>query len=238
MFASRKIKVQLRGSRLPLGYTVDLRLTKAEDSAGRARNRGYWHEPHKRRKRPPRETHNAAPVISGSNEGDSRGGDNFSRSFSVVDGPMRLTATRGADNGGGFTGGRGGEEDGARVRETNTYAGASDSVGGVCQRRWYLSEDRRASGLVRGWESGVQRWHIVAQSEMLDSRLDSASQALHRLNYPFFVRGPEIEFSVVTGRTTGQPGYSEGCGYSQLQESERLVPSLNLVSSFVGYRRY
>ncbi|KAI1103455.1 hypothetical protein F4804DRAFT_333318 [Jackrogersella minutella] len=80
----------------------------------------------------------------------------------------------------------------AEVRRTNAYAGAKNSVGSVHQRRWYLSLDREACGFARRrgrtvWELG--RGPVGEEGEK------------ERLRFPFYVRGVEVERSVVTGRS-------------------------------------
>jgi hypothetical protein len=76
-----------------------------------------------------------------------------------------------------------------QVRVTNAYPGATNSIGSIHQRRWYLSVDRVASGFVR--HKGGSRW------ERAENQEDDGGG---RLKWPFYVRGSEHERSVVTGR--------------------------------------
>lgn len=79
------------------------------------------------------------------------------------------------------------------IRRDNAYPGSSNSIGSIHQRRWWLSLDRESSGFEpkrgTGGSSGVKKtW--VRKNE--DGTL---------LGFPpFYVRGPDDERSVVTGR--------------------------------------
>lgn len=85
-----------------------------------------------------------------------------------------------------------------KVRATNAYPGASNTIGSVHQRKWYLSLDRVACGFVK--DRG--RWVDDTSRHDEDSDEDSASRqgVAQRLSYPFYVHGSETERSVVTGR--------------------------------------
>ena len=87
------------------------------------------------------------------------------------------------------------EQEDEHVRLTNAYPGATNNIGSIHQRRWYLSMDRYSSGFVPktggghgrggGRREWVRRWEDGKQ-----------------LGFePFFVMGREMERSVVTGRT-------------------------------------
>lgn len=72
------------------------------------------------------------------------------------------------------------------IRQHNAYPGAHNSVGSVHQRRWFLSLARPQSGFRKQggkWVDGFA---------------------------PFFVRGRDVERSVVTGRTAGGVMEDEG----------------------------
>lgn len=95
------------------------------------------------------------------------------------------------------------EREDEEVRRTNAYPGATNSIGSVHQRRWYLSMDRYASGFRpqrreegskgdrREW---VRRWE---EGKLLGFE-------------PFFVMGREVERSVFTGRTADEVMADEG----------------------------
>ncbi|KAL2050680.1 hypothetical protein ABVK25_009066 [Lepraria finkii] len=95
------------------------------------------------------------------------------------------------------------EREDEEVRRTNAYPGATNSIGSVHQRRWYLSMDRYASGFrPRRREEGskgdrrewVRRWE---EGKLLGFE-------------PFFVMGREVERSVFTGRTADEVMADEG----------------------------
>lgn len=201
-FASRKIRLRLRGARLPRQYAVNLRLTRAEDAAGRARAaRAAGIPPWDRRRRsrgaahqqqqpPPKRTstHNRGPETSSSSEEegpergegasmDSRSKTAAENDLSEMDRDLR-------------------ELEDEEVRRTNAYAGATNSIGSVHQRRWFLSLDAEACGFARmRREGGRAWWERRGQDEAGENDDDK-----NRLGWPFYVRGPDHERSVVTGR--------------------------------------
>ena len=89
------------------------------------------------------------------------------------------------------------------VRLRNAYLGATNNIGSIHQRRWYLSMDRYASGFcplpIENRSLGGKRvWTRRREGETL-------------LGFePFFVMGRELERSVVTGRTADEVMADEG----------------------------
>lgn len=81
------------------------------------------------------------------------------------------------------------------VRRTNAYPGASNTIGSVHQRRWYLSLDRPACGFVEERVKNRSVWKLEDRTETKNKQSDN-----ERLSYPFYVRGPDHERSVLTGR--------------------------------------
>jgi hypothetical protein len=102
----------------------------------------------------------------------------------------------------------------AQIRRTNAYPGATNTIGSVHQRRWYISMDRVASGLVkrkRPVDGGRGLWQVKGKEvEQSWGQEDTkTTRALNeysgreknwRLTYPFYVLGPDIERSIITGR--------------------------------------
>lgn len=110
----------------------------------------------------------------------------------------------------------------AQVRLTNAYPGASNTISSIHQRKWYLSLDRNACGFVENRQSGRSLWQLPQPNNANDYELDlsdlgqeescsiyehtavkltaTEGQRESRLLFPFYVRGPEYERSVVTGR--------------------------------------
>lgn len=81
------------------------------------------------------------------------------------------------------------EQENERVRLTNAYPGATNSINSIHQRTWYLSMDRLASGFALSRDKyGTKVWVRKQEGEKLAGF------------EPFFVRGKEIERSIVTGR--------------------------------------
>ena len=95
------------------------------------------------------------------------------------------------------------EQEDEAVRLTNAYPGATNSIGSIHQRRWYLSMDRYASGfcplrLENRSKGGRRMWTRRREFERL-------------LGFePFFVMGRELETSVVTGRIADEVMADEG----------------------------
>lgn len=95
----------------------------------------------------------------------------------------------------------------AQVRQTNAYPGATNSIGSIHQRKWYLSLDRPACGFTEVKRSGRSHWkHSEPVKSEDDKNLDEAA----RLSFPFYVRGRDHEHSVVTGRRGKDILHDEG----------------------------
>jgi len=80
-----------------------------------------------------------------------------------------------------------GEDEDATIRTNNAYPGATNTIGSVHQRHWLISLDRKTSGFERGWNG---RWKDGWE--------------------PFFVKGRDVERSVVTGRLADDVMSDEG----------------------------
>jgi hypothetical protein len=79
------------------------------------------------------------------------------------------------------------DDEDAMIRENNAYPGATNSIGSIHQRHWFLSLDRRRSGFTKATHGGwVGPWE------------------------PFFIYGRDHERSVVTGRTADDVMEDEG----------------------------
>ncbi|KAJ9152007.1 ABC1 domain containing protein [Pleurostoma richardsiae] len=204
-FARRKIRVRLNGARLPRGYVVYLRLTREEDAAGRARaDRTTAAAAEGRLRKRRRKKTVAAPETSssesaGEEDGDSEHYDDGSAKVSAEE-AARLSATERELR----------ELEDEEVRRTNAYPGASNTIGSVHQRKWFLSIDREASGLVkRKGEGGKVVWVKEGEDQDASKREDGNGED-NRYQYPFYVRGPEHERSVLTGRLGAEVLQDEG----------------------------
>lgn len=167
----RKIRLRLHGFRLPKGYTVQLVLDRSTDAARPIRNGP------KRRKRGPQSRRAPSPAPSTSDSNPE-----------CLEKPAKSTSQTPAINANH-------SDDGVdlAIRRDNAYPGSSNSIGSIHQRRWWLSLDRENSGFApkrgTGGSSGVKKTWVRREE---DGRL---------LGFPpFYVRGPDDERSIVTGR--------------------------------------
>ncbi|PNY26444.1 Uncharacterized protein TCAP_03630 [Tolypocladium capitatum] len=196
-FHDRKIRLRLHGARLPDPYVLNLRLTKSEDASGRAKS---LRAPRARRRRR-RAAEPAPPETSDSEDGDEVRGVEDDGDEHVV--PAGQEADPTADVSALERELR--ELEDEQVRRTNAYPGASNSIGSVHQRRWYLSLDRPACGFVEKKRGGRTVWELPdsGKANVDEPGSDKPTQGTEkaaRLKFPFSVRGPECERSVVTGR--------------------------------------
>ncbi|RYP79311.1 hypothetical protein DL770_006716 [Monosporascus sp. CRB-9-2] len=219
-FQARKIRIKLHGSRLPHTYVLNLRLTRDEDVAGRARS---LHAPTTKRRRRTRASTKAArqqPVTSSSDSEAASGprrdtnGDDDDDDAETVKAPAELVAGN-QDDGAGISAMEREirELEDEHVRRTNAYAGAANTIGSVHQRRWYLSLDREACGFAKRRRSGGRTvWEpssppavpgggsSSAAGDDGDGERGEEEDGGNRLRFPFYVRGVEVERSIVTGR--------------------------------------
>ncbi|KAI1384113.1 DNA polymerase ligase-domain-containing protein [Hypoxylon trugodes] len=200
-FQRRKIRIRLDGTRLPDNYVLNLRLTKDEDAAGRAKS---GRVPVRRRKRgnnsapKPKRGENVEPVVSSTSDEDSETvnvpAETIEQSkISAMEREIR-------------------ELEDEQVRHTNAYVGASNTIGSVHKRRWYLSLDREACGFAKSRVGGRSMWERVKRAfdEAKDEIEDEVASGKNRLTFPFYVRGVDVERSVVTGRTGAEVLSDEG----------------------------
>ena len=95
------------------------------------------------------------------------------------------------------------------TRRTNAYPGATNSIGSVHQRGWYTSLDRLGSGFVRESSGGGVNGRTTRWAQR---RVDSGVNGEEQFSgfEPFYVRGRDVERSVVTGRTAAEVMRDEG----------------------------
>lgn len=205
-FSSRKIRLRLNGSRLPRGYAVNLRLTKDEDAAGRAKAaRPAGTRKRRGRKAAPKK----APETSSNGEDDSdpgtRPGRDGGEKEDYDDGSAAASKKDMEDISEMEKELR--ELEDAEVRRTNAYPGAVNSIGSVHQRKWFLSLDREECGFVRTRKDGRVWWE---RQETADGDAEGNDPEQGRLQWPFYVRGPDHERSIVTGRLGAEALKDEG----------------------------
>ncbi|CAF9912174.1 MAG: hypothetical protein ALECFALPRED_007895 [Alectoria fallacina] len=183
-FRTRKIRIRLHGTRLPSGYTMSIRLLPLENrheqpakSSRKRRRKAFAH----------RSLTQETPATSDPDD-DKEMADADPNSLEVFVSTFEREIA---------------EQEDEKVRLTNAYPGATNSIGSIHQRRWYLSMDRYASGfcpipIENRSEGGRKVWARRREGERL-------------LGFePFFVLGRELERSVVTGRTADEVMADDG----------------------------
>ena len=211
-FQNRKIRLRLHGAKLPDPYIVNLRVTKKEDIAARAKNTSS----HNLRRKPQRRNKKMAPAKEQQETTDEEDtdeerlkGDQVEDDAHIIPPSQEpppdkeLSAVEKEIQ----------EIEDTLVRTTNAYPGATNSIGSVHQRKWYLSLDRAACGFVeRKRRSSKKRWeYSQEEDEGVDN--DKRPEQLERgerLHWPFYVGGPEYETSIVTGRKSEHVLRDEG----------------------------
>ncbi|KAI0126884.1 DNA polymerase ligase-domain-containing protein [Xylariales sp. AK1849] len=190
-FEGRKIKIRLNGTRLPTNYVLYLRLTREEDAAGRAK---IGRKPTRRRRRGGFGAKSKVRRPMTSSDSESGGND---------DNDETVHAPAEADQEGISAMEREIRElEDEEVRRTNAYIGASNTIGSVHQRKWFVSLDREACGFVRRRKEARIFWDRDRQQGLGKDGDDDDDddEEEGRLTFPFYVRGVEVEASVVTGR--------------------------------------
>jgi len=190
-FQSHHIRLRLHGTRLPPGYTIALRLPSANNRADQPRKP----KRRRRRKTPPLRVERdsatdseadiaqATPSYRPTEEADEDGNE-----ADVLAAALASDAEDGGD-----------DEDEA-IRLNNAYPGATNSIGSIHQRQWFLTLDRISSGFVkarRGADAG--RWERARREDGTVGGFET-----------FIVRGREMERSVVTGRLAADVMDDEG----------------------------
>ncbi|KAI1138194.1 DNA polymerase ligase-domain-containing protein [Hypoxylon sp. FL0543] len=221
-FQRRKIRIRLNGTRLPHNYVLNLRLTKDEDIAGRVKSA---RAPTRRRRRggPARgrgrgrgkgKAADLATSSDSDSDSNSDGDVADDEDSEIVNAPPEEADT---DAGVSAVEREVRELEDEQVRRTNAYVGAANSVGSVHQRRWYLSLDREACGFAKRRRAGRVVWEPeseLREGEAREKEKDGdgggGGGGGDRLAFPFYVRGVEVERSVVTGRTGAEVLRDEG----------------------------
>ncbi|KAE8324919.1 DNA polymerase ligase-domain-containing protein [Aspergillus sergii] len=180
-FQNRKIRLRLHGTKLPQNYTIILRLDKNIDF------RRNPTTPRKRRRRTiPNLKRGPSTSSSDSSPPPSKSDSTGTPAPGVSDQTLSASETPGREHSD--------EEDDIdeHIRANNAYPGAVNSIGSVHQRRWFVTLDRVNSGFVAEAGSGPGRKRWVRKWDPGTGRLLGFE--------PFYVRGPEVESSVVTRR--------------------------------------
>ncbi|KAI0881519.1 DNA polymerase ligase-domain-containing protein [Annulohypoxylon maeteangense] len=210
-FQARKISLRLNGTRLPHNYTLNLRLTKENDATGRAKS---TRAPIRRRRRGgsslPRggaTRKGKAKIVEPDTSSDpDLYSDHEPEKSEIVNAPAEQAELGGSEVSPMEREIR--ELEDEEVRRTNAYPGATNSVGSVHQRRWYLSLDKEASGFVRRRENNHLTWELEGDNGNRENGIGEGDSG--RIEFPFYVRGVDVERSIVTGRTGADVLRDEG----------------------------
>lgn len=182
----RKIKLRLHGTRLPRGYTIALRLSKENYKAQQP-------------DRPSRTRKKKDPTIRKKSVEDQTTSDSQVSSETIVqDDPSHIASLertesppikKTTDREKAIAAASDDESD--AIRLSNAYPGATNDVGSIHQRRWYLSLDRENSGFIATWDRKTKCRSWVKKT---------LANGVHEGFDRFVVMGREGERSVVTGR--------------------------------------
>ncbi|EME46104.1 hypothetical protein DOTSEDRAFT_125196 [Dothistroma septosporum NZE10] len=167
-FQSRHIHLRLHGAKLPQDYTIALRLPASNHQAAHSKKPAR-----KRRRQDPSKVASKTSMVV----------DSGSDSGTVAFPPAAIDPDAEEDDLAAAI--ASGDDEDATIRANNAYTGATNSIGSVHQRHWFLSLDRTYSGFhkVRGG-SEAGRWIGAWEA--------------------FYVRGRDVERSVITGRNADE----------------------------------
>jgi hypothetical protein len=200
-FSQRKIRLRLHGTHLPAGYTVSLRLTREN-----YRSEQPPPPSHKRKRKAPKGRRKLSREYTTSDSDSDApsdlgpgGGGKMERNLSSLlrhetppttsgktDGIVTQSTISEADPGGSDHE----NDDQETIRLNNAYPGATNDIGSIHQRKWYLSMDRRGSGFIPSKDKNRSTVWVRKKNE------DGELQGFE----PFHVLGRDVERSVVTGR--------------------------------------
>ncbi|KAL4797599.1 DNA polymerase ligase-domain-containing protein [Aspergillus venezuelensis] len=209
-FQNGKIHLRLHGTRLPKNYTIFLHRDKSDHRSAPTPT-SLLQKPikKKRRRTIPKtapsstEPSESEPEIEGTpgsrkRKGQTPGGNDANHNHSHDHSDAEPDATENTD---------------FLIRLNNAYPGSTNDIGSVHQRRWFIVLDRVGSGFVPEPETesidtrkvkinlrGRKKWvRGVDQRTGENTGFD-----------PFYVRGPQVERSVLTGRLGGDVLSDEG----------------------------
>jgi hypothetical protein len=89
------------------------------------------------------------------------------------------------------------------IQVNNAYPGSSNTIGSIHQRRWWISLDRSASGFQLDVNDNAKVDKNEDENDAARGPSERKTWVRSRMSgqgYPFYVHGPEVERSVVTGR--------------------------------------
>lgn len=180
-FRAGKIRLRLHGTRLPPDYTISLRLTKDKGPPALRPNPQAKATPQPSRRsstatsNSPRRSNTPTGIDhqdpSARGTPPTDGADFDEDTFSTSAAPTAAEAAQIL----------------SAIRSLNAYPGSVNSINSIHQRWWFIALDKANCGFIRGKDAdGKVTW--------------TAKPAVTRRSYPFYVRGRDVETSVVTGR--------------------------------------
>ncbi|KAF2755068.1 hypothetical protein EJ05DRAFT_519745 [Pseudovirgaria hyperparasitica] len=196
-FRDRHIRLRLHGTRLPANYTIYMRLPSANAAphthTHKTPNPLATRRRRRRRKNAPSTTARLrSPVSTSEEESETRD------ATAAAAAPSRVTDSESMKNDdaavAAAAAANASDVEDAQIATSNAYPGATNDIGSVHQRRWFLGLDRGNSGFVRAGSRG-ESW--VREDDK-------------RGFEPFYVRGSAVERSVVTGRLASELLSDEG----------------------------
>lgn len=193
-----KFRLRLHGTRLPQNYTVVLRLTDLNYGNHRPANPAVKR---KRRRRRPDITHGSTSRQETPPSSSSSSSDRNEEPPANLAAPPATSPNANANANTSALQKELAEQEDERVRLTNAYPGAANTIGSVHQRSWHLSLDKASSGFVRVVDGKGGRGTWVRSG--VEKGKDKGFEA-------FYVRGREVERSVLTGRRASEVCTDEG----------------------------
>jgi len=172
-FQDRHLRLRLHGTRLPQDYTISLRLTSGNDRSGQPQK-----PKRKRRRVDPSKVVRPAAALTDSEADAPESEPGLPTGHFDAQAEEAAVASEA-------------EDEDAAIRSNNAYTGATNTIGSVHQRHWFISLDRKKSGFHKA-RSGTDEGHWVGEHD------------------GFFVLGRDAERSVVSGRLAEEVMSDEG----------------------------
>jgi len=189
-----KIRLRLHGTRLPKNYTISLRLS--------AKSYGSKTQP----KAPARrQSRNASVKVKASEPQTSESEDSYpslrqtARDTRSELQSLHRTATPPGQESEPVTAPS--DDETEAIRLMNAYTGATNDIGSIHQRTWYITLDRLNSGFVAQTDRKTGR-KVWVRKRLANRTLDGFDR--------FLVLGRDRERSVVTGRLASEVLKDEG----------------------------
>jgi len=188
-FQSRHLRLRLRGTRLPRNYTISLRLPSGNDRSGQPE------KPKRKRRKvhvnPSKVTRNTgASTNSEADTPENEPGLSTNHTDAQAEDAAAVASEA--------------EDEDAAIRSNNAYTGATNTIGSIHQRHWYLSLDRKNSGF-RKARSGIEEGRWIGGHD------------------GFLVLGRDVERSVVSGRLADEAMSDEGVNRFQGRKMWRAI---------------